>query len=354
MDNGDIRPPISIIKTLWTRSEKDRWRIRHLNSLDLRPKDGFSDDYFAFETELQMMASENVGNIEEFLSSVGPTDFLLKQSIVPVVAWYEGDSSIRVIGTASIISCTGYVVTAAHVLLDPFERGHRSRSPSETAKHPPDELNFGVIIPNSPLFGFRGFKFFPFEKYWIWGRWQSSPLLHQADHFEFLTDLAICKIPSMPKGAAHQPLNMSLNPFTAQEGAYAIGYAEMEDIPITYGPRGLRITDFQMELFVSIGRVMNIFPNNHAEKIVPTPGPCFDFEARIPGKMSGAPVFGAEGAVIRGVVSRSFSGERHAYGAMLGPAMGLPLDEPGVSGRTLQTLQKEGCDGITVVYGSGL
>jgi hypothetical protein len=41
--------------------------------------------------------------------------------------------------------------------------------------------------------------------------------------------------------------------------------------------------------------------------------------------MSGAPIFGAQGAVIRGIVSRSFSNECHAFGAMLGPAMHLEL-----------------------------
>lgn len=354
MAENEITLPISILKTLWSRLDTGQWGIRDAKGIELRPKDGFGDDYFAFQTELEMMTSRPSGNVQELLASVGPTDFLLKQSIVPVVAWRDGASSIRVIGTASIISCTGYLLTAAHVLMDPFEAGYGGGTRNERHLHFPDDLNFGVFMPIGPLSGVRGFRFFPFEKYWIWGDWQSSPLLHEPDQFAFLTDLAVCKIPPMPEGAAHQPLNMSLNPFTSQEGAYAIGYAEMDDIPIEHGSRGLQIPEFKMELFVSIGQVMTVYPKNHLDKAVPTPGPCFDFQARVPGKMSGAPVFGAQGAIIRGVVSRSFSGERHAYGAMLGPAMALPLDEPGVSGRTLRSLQKEGLDGITVVYGSGL
>ena len=70
--------------------------------------------------------------------------------------------------------------------------------------------------------------------------------------------------------------------------------------------------------------------------------------------MSGAPVFGAQGAIVRGVVSRSFSGEEHAYGAMLGPAMELPLDEPGVVGRTLRALIGSGHEGFARVSGAGL
>jgi hypothetical protein len=313
-----------------------------------------SADYFAFESELELMTSRPSQNIVELMASVGPTDFLLKQSIVPVVAWRERDRYIRCIGTASVISCTGYLLTAAHVLMDPFESGYGGGTRVGSQLTFPDDLHFGVFIPIGPLSGVRGFRFFPFEKYWLWGSWREMPLLHQNDRFDFLTDLAICKILPMPEGAAHQPLSMSLNAFVSSEAAYALGYAEMDDIPIEYGTRGIAIQDFKMELVVSIGEVMRVLPRNHLDCEVPTPGPCFDFRAKIPGKMSGAPVFGAEGAVIRGVVSRSFSGERHAFGVMLGPAMHLPLDEPDISGRTLKTMMDAGLEGITQVYGAGL
>ena len=108
------------------------------------------------------------------------------------------------------------------------------------------------------------------------------------------------------------------------------------------------------DLYVSTGSVGEVFQRNHTERNVPTPGPCFDFQAKITGKMSGAPVFGGEGAIIRGVVSRSFQGERHAYGAMLGPAMDLPLHQPGISGRTLRTLMRAGNEGMAQVHGHGL
>jgi hypothetical protein len=141
-----------------------------------------------------------------------------------------------------------------------------------------------------------------------------------------LTDVAICKIAEMPYGAAHQPLNLSLYPFSKGEKAYAIGYAEMNDVPLEIID-GAPVQNLfpQQELYVSVGDIMETFPENHIQRAVPTPGPCFDFKARIPGKMSGGPIFGAQGAVVRGVVSRSFSGEQHAYGAMLGPTMDMPL-----------------------------
>ncbi len=47
--------------------------------------------------------------------------------IVGIVKERDGEEFIRVIGTASVISCTGYVLTAAHVLMDPFESGYGAR-----------------------------------------------------------------------------------------------------------------------------------------------------------------------------------------------------------------------------------
>ncbi len=145
-------------------------------------------------------------------------------------------------------------------------------------------------------------------------------------------------------------LNLSLNPFSKNERAIVIGYAEMPDISISVKEEEISHSKPQDELFVSVGDVMDVFHDNHLSKDVPTPGPCFDFGAKIPGKMSGAHIFGADGAVVRGVVSRSFSGEKHAYGAMIGPAMHLPLNDK----NTLNTLMKNGCDGIPHVQGAGL
>ena len=154
----------------------------------------------------------------------------------------------------------------------------------------------------------------------------------------------------MPDGTAHQPLNLSLNPFTKGEKAYALGYAEMADIPLELKDGRTIIPEFKQDLYVSVGEAMDVFADNHHRKDVRTPGPCFDFRARIPGKMSGGPIFGGDGAVVRGVVSGSFSGEKHAYGAMLGPVMHLPLTEQ----MSLKDMMDSGDEGIAKIQGSGL
>ena len=341
---------IGILKMLWGREKDGRWGITSMKGLNLKPQAGANPKFFRYESQMELLTNHPRGTIEDILSSFGWTDFLLKQSIVPVVAWMEGDSVIRCIGTATIISCSGLVMTACHVLLDPVERKYGKVVRQGDALLFGPELNMGVFIPHSPASGMRGFRFFPFVRCRYWGEWKESPLIHEHNQFQYLTDIAICKVPEMPRGIAHQPLNLSLNAFKPGETAYAIGYALMDDIPIEGKGDGILIRNFTQDIYVSVGDVMTVFPENHLQKNVPAPGPCFDFNARIPGKMSGGPIFGAQGSVIRGVVSRSFSGENHAFGSMLGPMMHLPMGENG----TLKSLMQAGTEGIAQVQGPGL
>jgi hypothetical protein len=211
-------------------------------------------------------------------------------------------------------------------------------------------MRFGVLLPVNPAFGGKGHLFFPFHDCRCWGNWKDSPLLHEEPRFEILTDIAICKIGLFPNGAGHQPLTLSLNSFTKSEKAIAIGYSEMSDIPVVNCDGNLTVPEFTQDLCVTVGQVKDLFPDNHQRKEVPTPGPCFDFLAKVPGKMSGGPIFGADGVVVRGVVSRSFSSVKHAYGAMIGPAINLPLTE----NTTFRTLMVSGNEGIAKVIGRGL
>lgn len=339
------------MKSLWGRRSDGRWGVRDLKGLTLKPQAGFDPDYFKFENKMELL-TQNPGsmNIHEIFSSFGPTNFLMKQSILPVVAWVENEDSLRCIGTAFIISCTGYVMTACHVLLDPRERNYGKVIRKGNLLDFIGDLNMGVLIPISLADGVQGYRFFPFEQSWYWGEWKSSPLIHEDEKFDYLTDIAVCKIAEMPNGAAHQPLNLSLNRFKEGEGVCVIGYAEMDNIPVEIRDGKPVINNFGHDLYVSIGNVTTVFPDNHLKKEVPTPGPCFDFQAKIPGGMSGGPILGANGMVTRGVVSRSYTGEKQASGAMLGPMMHLPLLE----NETLKSMMDLGNEGIPVVQGQDL
>jgi hypothetical protein len=346
---GEMRD-IGILKSIWTRRPDGRWGVHDMKGITLKPKPGQDADFFTFDARLELLTSAPPSNMGDLFASFGSTDFLMKQSIVPVVAWVAGAATIRCIGTAFVVSCTGYVVTASHVLLDPQESGYASGPVREGNTETVENMLMGVLMPVNPALGIKGFKFLPFQGAWYWGEWKESPLLHEEKRFKSLIDIAVCKLPEPDGGAAYQPLNLSLNPFSRGEEAYAIGYARIKDIPITYVDGQAHISEFDWKLYVSTGEVIDVFPLNHENKEVRTPGPCFAFQARIPGKMSGSPIFGAKGAVIRGVVSGSLSGEKHAYGCMMGPAMNLPL----ATGKSLKTLMRDGNDGIAVVQGQGL
>ena len=125
----------------------------------------------------------------------------------------------------------------------------------------------------------------------------------------------------------------------------------MPDIGLIYENNRIRLEAPKHALHLSKGVIQNVFPENHLKNEVPTPGPCFELNAKLPGRMSGSPIFGADGAVVRGVVSRSSSGERHGYGAMLGPSMHLPLNGDET---TIAKLMRAKSEGIPEVIGQGL
>jgi hypothetical protein len=337
----------AILKTIWGKRQDGKWAIRDLKSLTLNPKEGQEGDYFAIKRDVELMTLSPSGmSTAEVFRSFGTTDFLMKQSIVPIAARVHNEPVVRIIGTGFFISCTGFLMTACHVVLDPEESGYGRFKREGNRLWVLDGLEMGILLRISPATGLDAVAFLPFESSWYWGDWKSSPLFHERDRFDMLTDIAICKVQAVwPHGEGHQPLTLSLKPFKKNEQAVVIGYAEMPDMLISVNGDGIKD-----ELFVSMGPVKDVFLDNHLSREVPTPGPCFDFGAKVPGKMSGAPVFGAEGAVVRGVVSRSFSGERHAYGAMIGPARHLPLGD----NISLSTLMKGGKEGIPDIQGEGL
>ncbi|HVI60425.1 MAG TPA: trypsin-like peptidase domain-containing protein [Luteimonas sp.] len=335
---------VSILKTLWIKSRDGRWEISGLKGLALKPKPGSEVDYFAIAPEFELMTSSPMS--ETFLGllqSFGHTDLLLQQSILPVVAFMEGARTAKCIGTAFVVSCSGYVITASHVLMDPHDSGYAKLTLLPQGRAFEAGLNMGVIVPVNPASGREEAKFLPFERARYWGDWKQSPLLYERERLEMFTDIAVCKVAELPNGMVHQPLNLSLRPFADGETTYTIGYAEMEDFPIDIAPDGrLTTPSLRRELYVSVGETKRSYPQNHLIKEVPTPGPCFNYKAKVPGKMSGAPIFGGDGAVVRGVVSRSFSGERDAYGAMLSSIIGLPVTE----GRSLLNFMTDSWEGM--------
>ena len=350
---------IGILKTIWKKSPEGVWTIHDLKGIDLKPRDGSKKDYFQIKDEINLMTQRPGHIMENFFATFGGSEFLVRQSIVPIIAWNDGDDEIRCIGTGFFISASGLLMTAAHVLRDPVDEKYANvKQVGERAYKFDESLRYGVLIPTNPAMrtapsevfnidpSMRSTKWFmcPFEWAKHWGRKIESPLLHEKPRFELDLDIAICKVKENIIGGSYQPLNIGPHNLKVGDRAVAIGYPAMRNIRINAND------DYQPELTVSVGAVTAVYPDNITEKQNPTPGPNFEFNAKIPGKMSGSPILVGGGVLTKGVVSRSWQDENHASGCLVAPAMGLPL----VHGKSLLDMLRDQEEGIAIMTGPGL
>lgn len=171
-----------------------------------------------------------------------------------------------------------------------------------------------------------------------------SPLLDRKPDFRLDLYVAICKVRHNILGGSYQPLNIGRHGLKIGDRAVAIGYAEMKNIPFKADQ------EVEPELVVSVGKVTNIYADNLVDKRTTTPGPCFEFDAKIPGKMSGSPILVGSGILTKGVVSRSWQGENLASGCLIAPIMGLKLQ----MGKSILELIATGNEGIADVRASGI
>lgn len=347
---------IGILKSIWKKNEAGAWSLHDFQGIDPKPRAGFQKDYFKIENEINLMTQRPGFIMDNFFASFGTTEFWVRQSIVPIVAWNDGDEEMRCIGTGFFISASGLLMTAAHVIRDPVDEKYTSVTQVDKNSHKLGEsLRYGVMLPANPAMknapfqmhpAIRDAKWFmcPFEWTQHWGKNVESPLLHQKPEFKLDVDIAICKVREHPLIGPYQPLNVGPHTLKLGDRAVTIGYAEMRDIRLRGGD------DYQPELVVSVGSVITIHPDNMTQKQNSTPGPNFEFNAKIRGKMSGSPILVGGGVLTKGVVSRSWQDENHASGCLIAPMMKLPL----VGNKNLLDLMRGGKDGIAQIVGPDL
>jgi hypothetical protein len=354
--NNPQADKIGILKTIWRKNETGIWAGHDLQRIDLKPREGFAKDYFKIKNEIILMTQRPGQIMDNFFATFGTTEFLMRQSIVPIVAWNNGDDEIRCIGTGFFISASGLLMTAAHVLRDPVDGNYTKVTHIDKNSHKLGEnLHLGILLPANPAMKNAPFgvhpeiwkaEWFmcPFEWANHWGKDVQSPLLHKKPEFEPHLDIAVCKVKEQPLIGPYQPLNIGLYNLNLGDRAIAIGYPEMRNI-LFNGDH------YQPELMVSVGCVTNVYPDNMTDKKNATPGPNFEFNAKIPGKMSGSPIIVGEGVITKGVVSRSFGSHgNHASGCLIAPMMNLPL----VGEKSLLDLMNGGNEGIAQFIGTGL
>jgi Trypsin-like peptidase domain len=347
---------IAILKSIWNQDSAGVWSVHDVQTIDLKPRKGYGADYFKIENEVNLLTQRPGAIIQNLFASFGTTEFLVRQSIVPVVAWNDGDAEMRCIGTGFFISASGLLMTAAHVMRDPVDEGYTSVMPAgEGAFRVHDSLHFGVMLPTNPAMRNAPFaipdqlriaKYIvcPFEWMTHWGKNVESPLFDRKPDFRLDLDVAVCKVRHNTIGGSYQPLNIGRHGLKIGDRAVAIGYAEMKNIPFEADQ------EVEPELVVSVGKVTNIYPNNLVDKQTTTPGPCFDIDARIPGKMSGSPILVGSGILTKGVISRSWQGENFASGCLVAPIMGLKLP----AGKSILELIATGNEGIADFRASGI
>lgn len=347
---------IGILKTIWKKDENGAWSGHDLKGIDLKPREGFNKDYFKIKSEMILMTQSPGPVMDSFFTSFGMTEFIVRQSIVPIVAWNDGDLEMRCIGTGFFISASGLLLTAAHVIRDPIDENYTSLTQAgEKAQRLGENLRFGVLLPANPAMKGAPFlkpspihdaKWFmcPFEWAQHWGNEIESPLVFKKPEFRLDIDIAVCKVREHPLIGHYQPLNIGLYNPKLNDRAVAIGYPEMRNIRLDGD-------DYQPELTVSVGSVTAIHHDNITEKKNSTDGPNFEFNAKIPGKMSGSPILVGNGIITKGVISRSFGiDEQHATGCLIAPMMNLPL----MNGGSLLERMKSGEDGIPQLIGGDL
>jgi len=346
------KPALEILKTHFGKNQDGRWAIVGLKSIPLRPRDGGQENgFFLVEDDLVVVQPAFVGTISS----------LLGQSIVPIVAHVPCEHVLRCLGTGFFISCSGLLVTAAHVITDPIERQYGSVKELDNRTWSPGNLTLGIMLPLNPIFQGSGYLFREIEWATFLAERAEHPLPIAGVNLKLTSDTAICKVSPLAEGVPHQPLAI-VQPglvgtgMAAGKTATAIGYGGMREVELQQESDRVISGDFCFDLHASTGLILERFPDNGAKRHVPAPGACFSAALQLPAGMSGSPIFDDEGIYVHGVVSKGWmdaSGPvRFGYGSMLAPSFGLPI-EP-MRNKTLRELHSAEEHGFPKFSGPGI
>ena len=276
------------------------------------------------------------------------------ESIVPIVVMTPREGIVRCLGTGFFISSSGLLVTAAHVVSDPIDRGYGGVKRIDEGNWWIGSVGLGIMMPTNPIFQAQGHFFRPIEWAGFLATPAETPLPFMPERLKLTSDVAICKVAPRHDAVPDQPLSIvqpGVRGVGLQEGknATVIGYAGMKDVFVRQDGEQFHLDDaLRFELHVSMGRITQHLPDNGTNRQAQTPGPCFAASFKLPAGMSGSPIFDDERIYVHGVASVGLEEEAgpsdHAYGAMLAPSLGLPIAPLG--GKSLLDLMKSDEAGI--------
>jgi hypothetical protein len=328
---------LKILKLIWAHGQSG-WHIRSGKSVELAPRGGLESDFYAIKDDI-VISQPNF---------FGPTSYVMGQSIVPIVAIVDGEDTIRCLGTAFFISCTGILITAAHVITDPIDRKYGDVSTLDDLTWHTRKMNFGVMLPLNPILYEPGFLFLDVEWAMFLAERRENPLPISGVDLKLTSDIAICKVRQLSPTTPHQALSIKQRGIRGVgidvgKTATAIGYAGMNEIIPLKSAAGSKGDDLRFDLHISKGKIIERFPDNMQTRSVAAPGPCFSTSSNYPGGMSGSPIFDDEMIYVHGVVSRGGLQDL-SYGCLLEPSMHLPIKRLG--DKSIEELRAVGGEGI--------
>jgi hypothetical protein len=351
MSEHEAKPTLELLKLHFGKNKEGRWAIEAMKGIPLRPCDGDGEGFFTIQDDL-------VAGQPAFLGTI---KFVLGQSIVPVVAQVQGERVLRCLGTGFFISCSGLLITAAHVITDPIERQYGGVKELDDLTWHAGDLKLGVMIPLNPLLQADGYIFRDIEWAVFLGARTEHPLPIAGVNLKLTSDTAICKVSPIAEGIPHQPLTIVQSGLIGKgmavgKTAIAVGYGQMQNVELA--PESDRVIsgDFFFDLHASTGVILERFPDNLTERHVPTPGACFSAALQLPAGMSGSPIFDDEGIYVHGVVSKGWVDEsglaKLGFGSMLAHSLGLPIKPLG--NKSLLELHKADDHGFPKLSGPDL
>lgn len=314
---------MSILKCFFERCGEDRWNITAAHSFDLQPADSTDKDFYPVRDDL-------IAKSPQFF---GTTQSLLGQSVVPIAVHFPESNTLLRLGTGFFISCTGLLVTAAHVVMTPIQERFEGITEIEDRNWTADGFQIGVLVRTNPLTQLSGYIFCTIEWAEFLAERSDSPLPFLRSDLKLNSDIAICKVRQIAPEIAHQPLPIVQTGLVGigmgkGKTATAVGYTGLlESASDSEGDT--LIEEFPLELHVARGVIEDRFHDNAIERRSLVPGPCFSVLAKYPAGMSGSPIFDDEGIYVHGVVSsggKDADGlEKYGIGSMLAPSTRIPI-----------------------------
>ena len=342
---------VELLKVTFGRRTDGQWTIASLDSISIRPRQPTAIGFYEIADDVVAAQPSNFG----------PTTFHLSQSIVPIVAHVQGENVLRCIGTGFFVSCSGLLITAAHVVSDPIERHYGGVTETADLTWQARDLKLGVMIALNPFFHGKKYAFREIEWASFLAEKAEGPLPIAGTSLKITADTAICKVAPLAPEVPFQPLTIVQSGLVGTgmsvgKTATAIGYGAMRDIELQVTGENAIEGDFPFEMHASTGEILERFPDNLTTRQVPTPGACFSASLRLPGGMSGSPIFDHEGVYVHGVVSRGWVDEGGVsplgFGSMLAQSMHVPIRP--LANKTLLQLHAEDEHGFTKLRGPGM